>query len=69
MLSPALYRSGGWLAGIATRMLAGSDGQIESLPPPLNAWTKQRDFPAFAKQSFRERLKKRRANRQGRTDA
>jgi len=64
MLSPALYRSGGWLAGIATRVMALSqgnrEGNIESLPPPLNAWTKQRDFPSFAKASFRSRLKQRR---------
>ncbi|PJF46877.1 MAG: iron-sulfur cluster-binding protein [Candidatus Thermofonsia Clade 3 bacterium] len=60
MLSPALYRSGGWLASLATQMLANAEGKIESLPPPLKAWTDSRDFPAFAKQPFRERLKQRR---------
>jgi L-lactate dehydrogenase complex protein LldF len=61
MLSPTLYRSGGWLASIATRMLAGGGGEgvVNHLPPPLNAWTNSRDFPAFAKQSFRERINQR----------
>ncbi|BCX03772.1 MAG: lactate utilization protein B [Candidatus Roseilinea sp.] len=60
--SPALYRLGGELAGLATRLLAGRSGKISSLPPPFNAWTKQRDFPAFARQSFRERMRRRRDN-------
>ncbi len=64
MLSPALYRSGGWLASLATQMLANADGKIESLPPPLKAWTDSRDFPAFAKQPFRERLKQRRRSKE-----
>ncbi|MCS7056568.1 MAG: LutB/LldF family L-lactate oxidation iron-sulfur protein [Thermoflexales bacterium] len=63
MLSPTLYRAGGWLAALVTQMLAGGDGKIESLPPPLNAWTESRDFPPFARESFRERLKRRRRER------
>jgi L-lactate dehydrogenase complex protein LldF len=58
MKSPALYRFGGKLAGFAMRLLA-KDGKIKSLPPPLNAWTKNRDFQPFAKESFRERFAKR----------
>jgi L-lactate dehydrogenase complex protein LldF len=48
------------LAAIGTRLLA-RNGRIRALPPPLDAWTKRRDFPAFASQSFRERWRKRRA--------
>jgi hypothetical protein len=42
-------------------MLAGGGGEgvVNHLPPPLNAWTNSRDFPAFAKQSFRERFNQR----------
>jgi L-lactate dehydrogenase complex protein LldF len=58
MLSPALYRFGGKFASLAMRVLV-KDGKIESLPPPLNAWTKNRDFQPFATQSFRERFAKR----------
>ncbi|MCS6848757.1 MAG: LutB/LldF family L-lactate oxidation iron-sulfur protein [Anaerolineae bacterium] len=64
--SPVLYRLGGKMAGMATRLLAGRSGKIKSLPPPFDAWTKQRDFPAFAESSFRERLKRRRGKQ---TDA
>lgn len=59
MKSPALYRMGGKMAGIATRVLGGSDGKITALPPPFSAWTDSRDFPAFQKESFRERFAKR----------
>ncbi len=58
MASPARYRLGQKLAAFATRLLA-RDGRLRSLPPPLNAWTRRRDFPAFAGESFRERWKKR----------
>ncbi len=46
------------MAGIArwvTRVLAGpSGGNVRRLPPPLNAWTRSRVFPKFAKKSFRQ---------------
>lgn len=58
MKSPGLYRFGGKFAGLAMRVLA-KDGKINSLPPPLSAWTKNRDFQPFATQSFRERFAKR----------
>jgi L-lactate dehydrogenase complex protein LldF len=53
MTSPMLYRMGGRLASIGTRLIAGR-GQIGWLPPPLDAWTNARDFPAFANRSFTE---------------
>lgn len=50
MSNPAFYQAGGKLAALSTGM-RGS-GNIRHLPPPLNAWTRQRDFPPFAKQTF-----------------
>jgi L-lactate dehydrogenase complex protein LldF len=58
MGSPALYRLGQKLAAFGTRLLA-HEGRIRALPPPLNAWTRRRDFPAFAGESFRERWRRR----------
>jgi L-lactate dehydrogenase complex protein LldF len=58
MATPARYQLGQKLAAFATRLLA-RDGRLRSLPPPLNAWTQRRDFPAFAGESFREKWKKR----------
>jgi L-lactate dehydrogenase complex protein LldF len=53
MSNPALYRAGGKLAALGTHML-GSNGRIGWLPPPLDRWTKRRDFPGFAPRSFTE---------------
>src|SRR5262245_34687509 len=53
MMNPALYRASGHLASIGTRLMARK-GRIRRLPPPLSAWTRKRDFPAFAKRSFTE---------------
>jgi L-lactate dehydrogenase complex protein LldF len=58
MQSPLLYRIGGKLAAIGTRLLA-RNGRITKLPGILGGWTKSRDFPAFSPTSFRERMKKR----------
>ena len=49
MASPALYRIGGKLAALATRLLP-----IRSLPGPLSGWTAHRVMPRFAAKSFRE---------------
>jgi L-lactate dehydrogenase complex protein LldF len=48
---PWLFRAGGQLAGLGTRLLA-RNGWIAKLPAPLSAWTGTRDFPAMAKRSF-----------------
>lgn len=55
---PWLYRLGGKAAGLGLRLI-GRDGWVRRLPPPLNAWTGQRDFPTFAPQTFQERWQKR----------
>ena len=64
MQSPRLFLLGVKMAQAGTGVIAGKSGKIKSLPPPLNAWTNSRDFPAFPKESFRERMKKRKANQQ-----
>lgn len=50
---PLLYRASGKVAGIASRALA-QGGTIRQLPSPLDGWTRHRDFPAFAEQSFHD---------------
>jgi L-lactate dehydrogenase complex protein LldF len=62
MLSPALYRVGGRLAAISTRLI-GRKGRIRRLPPPLSAWTRKRDFPSFAERSFNELWEERQRNK------
>ncbi|MBI4315015.1 MAG: lactate utilization protein, partial [Chloroflexi bacterium] len=55
MRSAARY---GWAvaaAGWATRALA-AHGWVRRLPGPLGGWTQRRDFPAFATETFRDRL-------------
>jgi L-lactate dehydrogenase complex protein LldF len=44
MKNPALYRAGGSLARLGSRLL-GRKGRIRRLPPPLHLWTRSRDFP------------------------
>jgi L-lactate dehydrogenase complex protein LldF len=54
MGSRRAYESMGSLAGFGTGLLGFlSGGSVRSLPPPFNAWTKSRDFPGFARRSFR----------------
>ncbi|MBX3000177.1 MAG: iron-sulfur cluster-binding protein [Caldilineaceae bacterium] len=55
MQSRDLYEQGGKLASLGSNVLAGlSGGNIKFMPPPLNGWTQHRNFPPFAKKSFRE---------------
>jgi L-lactate dehydrogenase complex protein LldF len=58
MQSQTLYESGQFFAALGSGLIA-QDGQIHLLPPPLNAWTQRREFPAFPKESFRARWKQR----------
>ncbi len=44
MRSPGLFRAGGRLARVGSRLL-GRKGRIRRLPPPLHLWTRSRDFP------------------------
>lgn len=49
------YEQAGKLASLSTNVLANlNGGNISFMPPPLNGWTQHRDFPPFAKRSFRE---------------
>ena len=55
MSSRETYERGGKFASVASNLLAGlTGGDIKWMPPPLNGWTDHRDFPPFAKKSFRE---------------
>ncbi len=55
MERPQLYTQLGGMARAGSRMLASmSGGKVKSLPPPLNHWTRTRDFPPLAKHSFRQ---------------
>ncbi|MBL8057172.1 MAG: iron-sulfur cluster-binding protein [Anaerolineales bacterium] len=57
--APALYHAAQWAAGLGSPLLA-REGYIRRLPPPLDAWTGRRDFPVFARETFRQRWQKRR---------
>jgi L-lactate dehydrogenase complex protein LldF len=58
MATPARYHAAQALAAFGSRLVS-RDGRIRALPPPLNAWTARRDFPVFARESFRARWKRR----------
>lgn len=56
---PALFALATWSGRVGTRVLGVfGNGWIRALPPPLDAWTKSRDFPAFADESFSVKWKK-----------
>ncbi|MEZ4584427.1 MAG: lactate utilization protein B [Caldilineaceae bacterium] len=59
------YERAGKLAAIGSNLLAGmSGGEIKAMPPPFSAWTQSRNFPPFAKKSFREQWRAREAQKQ-----
>jgi L-lactate dehydrogenase complex protein LldF len=58
MAAPWRYRAAQKLGALGARLLARG-GWVRALPPPLDAWTRRRDFPAFAGRTFRERYKAR----------
>ncbi len=61
---PALFRAATWGARVGSRVLgAPHNGWIQTFPPPLNAWTQTRDFPAFAQKSFRAQWQAHRAHK------
>ena len=50
---PALYGLATMAARWGSRLVgAPAKGWIRALPPPLNAWTRSRDFPSFAPKPF-----------------
>lgn len=58
MRNPFVYRLGASFARLGQRLVARK-GWIRKIPAyPASQWTKERDFPALAPQSFRERWKK-----------
>jgi L-lactate dehydrogenase complex protein LldF len=64
MQSRAAYESAGKLASLASNVMATfTGGNLKFMPPPLSAWTQSRDFPRFAKRSFRELWQERQARR------
>jgi L-lactate dehydrogenase complex protein LldF len=52
MAKPARFRLGTRLMRLGR--LLSRHGRIRRLPPPLSGWTQARDFPAPARQSFRD---------------
>ncbi len=60
MKSRRAYESAGKLASLGSNVLSGlNGGNIQFMPPPLNGWTQSRDFPTFAKKSFRDQWRER----------
>jgi L-lactate dehydrogenase complex protein LldF len=53
-----LYGLASRLAYYLQRPFRGRGGSLKSLPYPFSRWTKERDFPAVAETSFREKWKK-----------
>jgi L-lactate dehydrogenase complex protein LldF len=59
-----LYESAGKMASGGSNLLAWfSGGSIKSMPGPFAAWTDTRNFPPFAKHSFRDQWRERQARR------
>ena len=55
MKSQFRYEQAGKLAGATTNLMTNfSGGNLKFMPPPLSGWTQSRDFPTFARKSFRE---------------
>ena len=51
---PWLFSLGLKANRLGTRLLAGRDGWIQSLPAPLDGWTDHRAFPTLAPHSFKD---------------
>jgi L-lactate dehydrogenase complex protein LldF len=59
---PWAFAFAGRLSAMASR-LGARNGWISRLPGPLAGWTKSRDFPVMAGESFQERWKRRETSR------
>lgn len=67
---PALFRAATALARWVSRLLgAPGHGWLRALPPPLNGWTRSRDFPAFAPTSFHTLFERHASDQARRKDA
>jgi L-lactate dehydrogenase complex protein LldF len=59
-----LYEAAGKMASGGSNLLAWfSGGSIKAMPGPFAAWTDTRNFPPFAKHSFRDQWRERQARR------
>ena len=58
MAAPWRYRLAQRLGALGTRLLARG-GVVRALPGPLAGWTRKRDFPVFARATFRARFRAR----------
>ena len=55
MQSRARYEAAGKIASLGSNVMASfTGGNLKFMPPPLAGWTQSRDFPPFARRSFRE---------------
>ena len=64
MAGPGRYRLAQRAAAFGTRLLA-RDGRVRALPPPLDGWTRRRDFPVFAGSTFHDRWRSRSKQHKG----
>ncbi|NQW17774.1 MAG: iron-sulfur cluster-binding protein [Chloroflexi bacterium] len=55
--SPAMFSLAGKLSSLLMAPMS-RQGWVRWLPPPLNGWTKSREFPRIASKPFRARFKK-----------
>jgi len=64
MRSPKRYSMASWIARRLSRLMAHGQSALTRLPPPLNAWTRTRDFPTSGADRFgglwRQRTKRHR---------
>jgi L-lactate dehydrogenase complex protein LldF len=64
MKSPGRYATAASFAWAGTGLLAGlGGGNITFMPPPFAGWTQSRNFPPFAKRTFRDQWKARQARK------
>jgi L-lactate dehydrogenase complex protein LldF len=61
-VKPPIFRAAGRVASWTSRA-AAHQGWLSSLPGHLSAWTRARDFPAMAAESFTDRWNRRKAHR------